>query len=117
MTRLRRRLRSSPASICDLKVIFSPIASPLLLLILPFFVVLSVVVCYVFNLTTTKWRFISLPDALKILRAATALALALLVLDHILWRQTPMTLSFSARLRLSFTGFSRYFFEGWAMAG
>lgn len=57
---------------------------PLLLRILPYFVVLGMVVCYVFNLTTTKWRFISLPDALNILRAATVLALALLVLDYIL---------------------------------
>ena len=38
---------------------------PLLLRILPFFVAFSVVICYVFNLTTTKWRFISLPDALE----------------------------------------------------
>ena len=44
---------------------------PLLLRILPYFVAFSVVVCYVCNLTTTKWRFISLPDALNILRAAT----------------------------------------------
>src|SRR6201985_1928239 len=57
---------------------------PLLLQILPYFVALGVVVCYIFNLTTTKWRFISLPDALNILRTATVLALALLVLDYIL---------------------------------
>src|SRR3984957_6359384 len=57
---------------------------PLLLFILPYFVALSVVVCYLFNLTTTKWRFISLPDALNILRAASVLAIALLVLDYIL---------------------------------
>src|ERR1700735_1741179 len=56
---------------------------PLLLRILPYFVALSVIVCYVFNLTTTKWRFISLPDALNILRAATVLTLGLLVLDYI----------------------------------
>jgi O-antigen biosynthesis protein WbqV len=56
---------------------------PLLLRILPYFVALSVVVCYFFNLTTTKWRFISLPDALNILRVATVLTLALLVLDYI----------------------------------
>src|SRR6266849_5485653 len=56
---------------------------PLLLRILPYFVAFSVVVCYLFNLTTTKWRFISLPDALNILRAATVLTLALLVLDYI----------------------------------
>src|SRR3954469_16048747 len=56
---------------------------PLLLRILPYFVAFSVVVCYVFNLTTTKWRFISLPDALNILRAATVLTLGLVVLDYI----------------------------------
>src|SRR5882757_1262429 len=56
---------------------------PLLLRILPYFVIFSVVVCYAFNLTTTKWRFISLPDALNILRTATVLTVALLVLDYI----------------------------------
>src|SRR5450432_753824 len=56
---------------------------PLLLRILPFFVAFSVVVCYLFNLTTTKWRFISLPDALNILRVATVLTFALLALDYI----------------------------------
>jgi O-antigen biosynthesis protein WbqV len=56
---------------------------PLLLRILPFFVAFSVVVCYLFNLTTTKWRFISLPDALNILRVATVLTLTLVVLDYI----------------------------------
>src|ERR1700681_2303284 len=55
---------------------------PLLLRILPYFIAFSVVVCYVFNLTTTKWRFISLPDALNILRVATVLTIALLVLDY-----------------------------------
>ncbi|HWL21748.1 MAG TPA: SDR family NAD(P)-dependent oxidoreductase [Bradyrhizobium sp.] len=57
---------------------------PLLLQILPYFLVFSVAVSYLFNLTTTKWRFISLPDALNILRVATVLAIALLVLDYIL---------------------------------
>jgi O-antigen biosynthesis protein WbqV len=56
---------------------------PLLLRILPYFVAFSVVVCYLFRLTTTKWRFISLPDALNIFRAATVLTVALLVLDYI----------------------------------
>ena len=55
---------------------------PLLLRILPLFIVFSVVICYVFNLTTTKWRFISLPDALNILRVATVLTVALIVLDY-----------------------------------
>jgi FlaA1/EpsC-like NDP-sugar epimerase len=57
---------------------------PLLLRILPWFVAFSVVACYFCNLTTTKWRFISLPDALNILRVATVLTVALLVLDYVL---------------------------------
>ncbi|HEX7883564.1 MAG TPA: SDR family NAD(P)-dependent oxidoreductase [Afipia sp.] len=56
---------------------------PLLLRILPYFVLFSVVVCYVFRLTTTKWRFISLPDFFNIVKASTVLALMLLVLDYI----------------------------------
>src|SRR5450759_1666377 len=56
---------------------------PLLLRILPYFIAFSVVVCYVCHLTTTKWRFISLPDALNILRAATVLTLGLVVLDYV----------------------------------
>src|SRR3954452_13960053 len=44
---------------------------PRLLEILPWFVLFIVGVCYFFNLTTTKWRFISLPDALNILRVAS----------------------------------------------
>lgn len=56
---------------------------PLLLRILPYFVLLSVVVCYIFRLTTTKWRFISLPDLFNIVKTSTVLALALLVLDYI----------------------------------
>src|SRR5215475_12702624 len=56
---------------------------PLLIRILPYILALGVVVCYLFNLTTTKWRFISLPDALNILRVATVLAAALLALDYV----------------------------------
>ena len=56
---------------------------PLLLRILPYFIAFSVVIGYVFNLTTTKWRFISLPDALNILRVSSVLTVALLVLDYI----------------------------------
>ena len=55
---------------------------PLLLGVLPWFVAFSVVVCYFFNLTTTKWRFISLPDALNILRVSAVLTVALVVVDY-----------------------------------
>src|SRR5438067_12226510 len=54
---------------------------PLLLRILPLFVVFSVVICYVFNLTTTPWRFLSLPDALPILRVPSVLPVAPTPLD------------------------------------
>jgi O-antigen biosynthesis protein WbqV len=57
---------------------------PLLLQILPYFIAFSFVVFYFSNLMTTKWRFISLPDALNIVRVATILTLALLVLDYII---------------------------------
>ncbi|HVV41635.1 MAG TPA: nucleoside-diphosphate sugar epimerase/dehydratase [Nitrobacter sp.] len=56
---------------------------PLLLKVLPYFVIFSFFVCYVFQLTTTKWRFISLPDLLNIVRAASVLTVALLVLDYV----------------------------------
>lgn len=56
---------------------------PLLFQFLPYFLAFSVIVFFVLNLTTTKWRFISLPDALNIIRAATVLTVALLVLDYI----------------------------------
>jgi O-antigen biosynthesis protein WbqV len=57
---------------------------PLLLYVLPYFIAFSVVVSYLFKLTTTKWRFISLPDALNIVRVATVLTLALVVLDYLI---------------------------------
>lgn len=56
---------------------------PLLYQILPYFLAFSVVVFFVFNLTTTKWRFISLPDAMNIVRVASVLTVALLALDYI----------------------------------
>lgn len=55
---------------------------PIILPILPGFMIFSVIIYYMFNLTTTKWRFISLPDALNILRVSTILAVALVVLDY-----------------------------------
>jgi O-antigen biosynthesis protein WbqV len=55
----------------------------LLLIILPPFVILSVVVCFLCDLTTTKWRFISLPDVFNIIRVATILSIVLLVLDYV----------------------------------
>ncbi len=56
---------------------------PLLMIILPPFVLFSVVICFVFGLTTTKWRFISLPDVFNIIRVASILTVALLALDYV----------------------------------
>jgi len=56
---------------------------PILLWILAPFLALSVIVCYFSGLTTTKWRFVSLPDVFNIVRTATILTVALLVLDYI----------------------------------
>lgn len=56
---------------------------PVLLWILAPFLLLSIVVCYLSGLTTTKWRFVSLPDVFSIIRTATILTVALLVLDYI----------------------------------
>jgi len=56
---------------------------PLLLWILPPFLIFSIVVCYLSGLTTTKWRFVSLPDVFNIARTATILTGALLALDYV----------------------------------
>src|SRR6202049_1059144 len=55
-----------------------------LLLFLPCFVAYAGVVYYLFHLYEAKWRFASLPDLMNIMRAATVLAVSLLVLDYIL---------------------------------
>ncbi|MGX9393861.1 SDR family NAD(P)-dependent oxidoreductase [Nitrobacteraceae bacterium UC4446_H13] len=56
---------------------------PLLFAILPLFLVFAAAIFYLLDLTTTKWRFTSIPDALNILRAGTILAVGLLILDYI----------------------------------
>src|SRR5712675_2375126 len=83
---------------------------PLLLRILPYFITFSVVVCYVFNLTTTKWRFISLPDALNILRVATVLTVALLALDYIFVAPNVHGTFFLGRITIVLYWFLEIFF-------
>jgi FlaA1/EpsC-like NDP-sugar epimerase len=83
---------------------------PLLLRILPYFVAFSVVVCYAFHLTTTKWRFISLPDALNILRAATVLTLGLVVLDYIFVAPNVNGTFFLGRITIILYWFLEVFF-------
>ncbi|WP_448212494.1 SDR family NAD(P)-dependent oxidoreductase [Bradyrhizobium sp. WCU1] len=66
---------------------------PHLLRILPWFVLFSIVVSYFSNLTTAKWRFTSLSDAVNILRVAAVLTLALVVLDYVYFFTEAASLS------------------------
>ena len=51
---------------------------------LPAFVVYAGFVYFFFHLYELKWRFASLPDLVNILRAATVLAVSLLIFDYVL---------------------------------
>ena len=51
---------------------------------LPFFIAYAGVVYWFFALYQSKWRFASLPDLYNIFRAASVLALTLLVVDYVL---------------------------------
>src|SRR5512139_3992729 len=51
---------------------------------LPLFLLYAAAVYFVFGLHRNKWRFTSVPDLYDIFRAATVLALSLLVLDYVL---------------------------------
>jgi FlaA1/EpsC-like NDP-sugar epimerase len=57
-------------------------------LLLPGFVVYAGCVYFFFGLYKAKWRFASLPDLMNIFRAATVLAVSLLVLDYVLVART-----------------------------
>jgi FlaA1/EpsC-like NDP-sugar epimerase len=83
---------------------------PLLLHVLPYFVAFSVAVCYFFQLTTTKWRFISLPDALNILRAATVLTGVLLVFDYVFVAPNVNGTFFLGRITIVLYWFLEIFF-------
>jgi O-antigen biosynthesis protein WbqV len=51
---------------------------------LPVFLVYAAAVYFIFDLHRNKWRFTSVPDLHNIFRAATVLAVSLLVLDYVL---------------------------------
>jgi FlaA1/EpsC-like NDP-sugar epimerase len=57
---------------------------PVLIIMLPAFVAYAGVVFAIFGLFKSKWRFTSLPDFMNIVRAATVLAVSLLVIDYVL---------------------------------
>jgi O-antigen biosynthesis protein WbqV len=57
---------------------------PVLIIMLPVFVAYAGVVYAIFGLFKSKWRFASLPDFMNIVRAASVLAVSLLVVDYVL---------------------------------
>jgi FlaA1/EpsC-like NDP-sugar epimerase len=57
---------------------------PVLIVMLPVFVAYAGVVYAIFGLFKSKWRFTSLPDFMNIVRAASVLAVSLLVVDYVL---------------------------------
>src|ERR1700722_9214536 len=57
---------------------------PVLIIMLPAFVAYAGVVYAIFGLFKSKWRFASLPDFMNIVRAASVLAVSLLVVDYVL---------------------------------
>jgi FlaA1/EpsC-like NDP-sugar epimerase len=57
---------------------------PVLIVMLPAFMAYAGVVYAMFGLFKSKWRFTSLPDFMNIARAATVLAVTLLVIDYVL---------------------------------
>ena len=52
--------------------------------LLPAFVIYAGFIYFLFHLYESKWRFASLPDLMNIVRAATVLAVSLLVVDYFL---------------------------------
>ena len=83
---------------------------PLALVIAPFFVAFSIVICFLFKLTTTKWRFISLPDAINIISVASVLATAIVVLDYILVAPNQLGTFFFGKLTIILYWFLQIFF-------
>ena len=57
---------------------------PVLIVVLPVFVLYAGGVYAFFGLLKSKWRFTSLPDLMNIVRAATVLAVTLLAIDYVL---------------------------------
>jgi O-antigen biosynthesis protein WbqV len=57
---------------------------PVLIIMLPAFVAYAGVIYAIFGLFKSKWRFTSLPDFMNIVRAASVLAVSLLIVDYVL---------------------------------
>lgn len=69
--------------------------------LLPGFVVYAAAVYFAFGLYKAKWRFASIPDLMNIFRAATVLAVSLLVLDYVLVAPTFLGQFFFGKISIA----------------
>lgn len=83
---------------------------PLLIFVLPAFVVYSAFVFTFTGMFKGKWRFTSLPDLMTILRAATVQALTLLVLDYVLLAPNVYGTFFFGKITIVLYWFLQMFF-------
>jgi FlaA1/EpsC-like NDP-sugar epimerase len=83
-----------------------------LLAVLPGFLLYAGMIYWLFHLYRSKWRFVSLPDLSNIFRAATVLALSLLVLDYVLVAPNMLGGFFFGKITIVLYWFLQMFFLG-----
>jgi FlaA1/EpsC-like NDP-sugar epimerase len=85
---------------------------PVVVIILPGFLVYAGLVYWLFHLYRGKWRFASLPDLSNIVKASTVLALSLLVLDYVLVAPNVLGGFFFGKVTIALYWFLQMFFLG-----
>ena len=83
-----------------------------LLVLLPGFLIYAAIVYWRFHLYRGKWRFASLPDLSNIFRAASVLAVSLLVLDYILLAPNVLGAFFFGKITILLYWLLQMFFLG-----
>jgi O-antigen biosynthesis protein WbqV len=83
-----------------------------LTILLPVFLVYAAFVYAFFDVEKAKWRFTSLPELGNIVRAATVLALSLLVVDYVLVAQNVYGTFFLGKITIALYWFLQVFFLG-----
>ena len=81
-------------------------------LFIPVFLVYAAAVYFIFGLHRNKWRFTSVPDLYNIFRAATVLAVSLLVLDYVLVAPNVYGQFFFGKITILLYWFLQMFFLG-----
>ena len=82
----------------------------LLAIVLPIFVIYAGLVFALFGLFKTKWRFISIPDLINIVRVSSVLAVTLLVLDYVLLSPNVYGTFFFGKITILLYWFLQMFF-------